>query len=146
MKVLIELPTWLGDSVMATPAIENVIRHLIDPEITLIGSSVSIEVLKNHPKVIQTYILDKKIINFFKTLVNMQEFDYFFSFRASARSKLLKKIVNSNKKYQYNKKIVQGQHQVEKYNNFINYSLKIKSKPGKLNLNLAGKNTLKKKV
>jgi heptosyltransferase II len=144
MKVLIELPTWLGDSVMTTPAIENVIKHLIDPEITLIGSSVSIELLKNHPKVIQTYILDKKIINFFKTLVNMQEFDYFFSFRASARSKLLKKIVNSNKKYQYNKRIVQGQHQVEKYNSFVNHSLKIKSTPGSLKLHF--KNQAKKKL
>lgn len=144
MKVLIELPTWLGDSVMATPAIENVIRHLIDPEITLIGSSVSIEVLKNHPKVIQTYVLDKKITNFFKTLFNIQEFDYFFSFRASLRSKLLKRIVNSKNKYQYNKRIVQGQHQVEKYNSFVNHSLKIKSTPGSLKLHF--KNQAKKKL
>lgn len=134
MKVLIELPTWLGDSVMTTPAIENVIKHLIDPEVTLIGSSVSVGVLKNHPKVIQTYVLDKKIINFFKILANIQEFDYFFSFRASFRSKLLKRIVNSKNKYQYNKRIAQGQHQVEKYNNFVNHSLKIKSTPGSLKL------------
>ena len=26
MKILIELPTWLGDAVMATPAIENIIN------------------------------------------------------------------------------------------------------------------------
>ena len=33
MKILIELPTWLGDTVMATPAIENLIKHYSDPEI-----------------------------------------------------------------------------------------------------------------
>ena len=26
MKILIELPSWLGDTVMATPAIENLIK------------------------------------------------------------------------------------------------------------------------
>ena len=26
MKILIELPTWLGDTVMTTPAIENLVN------------------------------------------------------------------------------------------------------------------------
>ena len=51
MKILIELPTWLGDAVMATPAIENIVSFFNDSEITLIGSFVAIEVMKNHPKV-----------------------------------------------------------------------------------------------
>ena len=38
MKLLIELPTWMGDTVMATPAIMNLISHFKKPEITLIGS------------------------------------------------------------------------------------------------------------
>jgi heptosyltransferase II len=49
MRVLIELPTWLGDTVMVTPAIENLVHHFNDVEIILIGSYVSIEALKNHP-------------------------------------------------------------------------------------------------
>ena len=36
MKILIELPTWLGDSVMITPAIENLISHLKNVQITLL--------------------------------------------------------------------------------------------------------------
>ena len=52
MRVLIELPTWLGDAVMATPAIENLVNFQNEVEITLIGSFVSIEALKNHPKVV----------------------------------------------------------------------------------------------
>ena len=27
MKILIELPSWLGDTVMTTPAIENLLKH-----------------------------------------------------------------------------------------------------------------------
>ena len=58
MKLLIELPTWLGDTVMATPAIENLTGLFNEPEITLIGSGISIEILKNHPYVVKTYILN----------------------------------------------------------------------------------------
>ena len=64
MKILIELPTWLGDTIMATPAIENLANHFSDVEITLLGSFSSTEVLKDHPKVIETHILDKKFKNF----------------------------------------------------------------------------------
>ena len=35
MKILIELPTWLGDTVMTTPAIENLVNFFGDVEITL---------------------------------------------------------------------------------------------------------------
>ena len=52
MKLLIELPTWLGDTVMATPAIENLVGHFDNVKITLLGSLASVEALKNHPKVI----------------------------------------------------------------------------------------------
>ena len=42
MKILIELPSWLGDAVMATPAIENIVNYYNQTEITLVGSSISI--------------------------------------------------------------------------------------------------------
>ena len=50
MKILIELPTWLGDTAMVTPAIENILKHFNGAEISLIGSFASTELLKNHPK------------------------------------------------------------------------------------------------
>ena len=144
MRVLIELPTWLGDAVMTTPAIENIISHFNDIEITLIGSFASTQALKNHPKVVDFIELDKSFKGIFNIFKNFQEFDFFFSFRRSYRTKLIKLLIKSKYKYQFNEKFDSGVHQVEKYNNFINYSLKINSKPGKLNLNLAGMNTLKK--
>ena len=59
MKILIEIPAWLGDAVMATPAIANIANYYNEPEIILVGSFVSIETLKNNPKVAETYILKK---------------------------------------------------------------------------------------
>jgi heptosyltransferase II len=141
MKILIELPTWLGDTVMATPAIENLVNHFNNVEITLLGSFVAIEALKNHPKVLKTYVLDKQYINLYKTLKDFDEFDVFFSFRCSLRSKFIKFCISSKSKYQFNKKKYIKDHQVEKYNNFINYSLNINTFARKLILHTDKKNT-----
>jgi len=132
MKVLIELPTWLGDCVMATPAIENIVNFGNDVEITFIGSFVSIEAMKNHPKVVKTVVLDKKYRVLYKTARNLGEFDYFFSFRSSLRTKFLKFLISAKNKYQFDKNKYQHRHQVEKYNDFINDSLNINFPPGKL--------------
>ena len=103
MKVLIELPTWLGDCVMATPAIENIVNFYNDVEITFIGSFVSIEVMKIHPKVVKTVVLDKKYSVLYKTAKNLGNFDVFFSFRSSIRSKFLKFFISSKNKHQFDK-------------------------------------------
>ena len=132
MKVLIELPTWLGDCVMATPAIENIVNFYDDVQITLIGSFVSIEAMKFHPKVVKTIVLDKKYGSLYKTAKNFGDFDVFLSFRSSIRSKFLKFFISSNNKHQFDKNKYQNFHQVEKYNNFVNDSLNIKSSAGKL--------------
>ena len=134
MKVLIELPTWLGDCIMATPAIENVVNFYNDAEITFIGSFVSIEAMKNHPKVVKTVVLDKKYSVLYKNAKGLGGFDVFFSFRSSFRTKFLKFFVSANSKYQFDKNKYINCHQVKKYNNFVNNSLNIDSNPGKLKL------------
>jgi len=134
MKLLIELPTWLGDCVMATPAIENIVNFNNDVQITFIGSFVSIEAMKNHPKVVKTVVLDKKYRGLYKTARNLGEFDYFFSFRSSLRTKFLKFLISADSKYQFDKNKYTNCHQVKKYNNFINDSLNINSNPRKLKL------------
>ena len=141
MKILIELPTWLGDTVMATPAIENLTNYFNDSEITLIGSLVAIEALKNHPNVTKTYVLEKKYFNLYKTIKSFNEFDVFFSFRSSLRSKFIKFCISSKSKYQFDKKKYIKDHQVEKYNNFINDSLNINTFASKLILHTKEKNT-----
>ena len=97
MKILIELPTWLGDTIMATPAIENLVSLFNNLEITLIGSDIAIEALKNHPRVSKTYVLEKNYLIFFKTLRGLIEYDIFLSFRGSFRTKFMKFCISSKK-------------------------------------------------
>jgi heptosyltransferase II len=128
-KILIELPTWLGDCVMSTPAIENIVNHYGNTEITVIGSKTSIEVFRNHPNV--TTLIAKR--SKFKSLFESPGvFDIYFSFRSSIRSKILKFNIKANKKFQFNHKKFQDRHQVEKYVDFVNKSLSIKSPAGQL--------------
>ena len=60
MKILILLPNWLGDAVMATPAIEALCVIYPDAQLTLVGSYVSIEALKHHPQCIRFYVDETK--------------------------------------------------------------------------------------
>ena len=123
VKALIELPTWLGDCVMTTPAIENIINHYSDIEITIIGPFSSIEIVKNNPKVVKTIALDSKIKSLFIPYTKLGFFDVYFTFRGSIRAKLLKFTVKAKKKYQFNHEKYPHRHQVEKYVDFINHSL-----------------------
>jgi heptosyltransferase II len=142
MRILIELPTWLGDAVMTTPAIQNLEFFFVDCEITLIGSDISIEALKHNPKVINTYSFKKNYISLFKIIKSLNEFDVFISFRSSNRSKLLKFFVRSSQKYQFDKKKYNKGHQVEKYNNFVNESLDFNSIPNRLIIHTQNKNKI----
>jgi len=136
MKVLIELPTWLGDCVMATPAIENIVNFNNDVQITFIGSFVAVEAMKNHPKVVKTVVLSKKYAFLYKISRDLDSFDVFFSFRSSTRSKFLKFLISAKNKYQFDKNKYQNRHQVEKYNDFINDSLKSSFSADKLVLHV----------
>ena len=49
MKILVILPNWLGDAIMATPAIELLAKYYPNARFTFVGSYVSIEALKHHP-------------------------------------------------------------------------------------------------
>ena len=133
-RILIELPTWLGDCVMATPAIENIVNFYEDVQIVFIGSEISIKAMKFHPKLIDMIVLHKNFSDFNKIRNYKKTFDVFFSFRSSFRSKLIIYFSKSVKKYQFSKKKYNSGHQVEKYNNFVNDSLAIDLKPGDLKI------------
>jgi len=132
MKLLVELPSWLGDCVMLTPAFENLVTYYGNPEITIIGSSVSVEVLKNHPNVVKNLILNKSYSLFFAHLKSFDEYDVFISFRDSYRTKILKIFISAKNKYQFNKNHYLNRHVVEKYNDFVNDALNTFEEPGPL--------------
>ena len=134
MRILIEIPSWLGDAVMATPAIENLINYYDKSEIILIGSFLSIEALKNHPKIYSSFVLSKEYSSLFRISNKLGKFDIFISFRSSFRSKFLKQLISSKIKYQFNKNKYQDKHQVEKYNDFINETMGTAFAPGKLTI------------
>jgi len=134
MKLLIELPTWMGDTVMATPAIINLISHYKTPKITFIGSVVSSKLVENYKDVDRVIILDKKKLNIFKDIINLGNFDVFISFRSSFFSSLMMLCVSSNIKHQFDKKKYTKGHTVEKYNNFINECFGLNKSPGRLKL------------
>ena len=102
MKILIELPSWLGDAAMATPAIEHILEHFNNAEISLVGSFSSTELLKNHPKVTEVKVLDKKYLSLYRIAKNLGNFDNYFSFRGSIRSKFFHPKNGNIVKYQAN--------------------------------------------
>ena len=111
MKLLIEPPTWLGDAVMASGAIKEVIKYFNADEVIFLGSFVSIELFKPLGK---TILIDKK--HRIKQFLSLEKVDVFVSFRSSIYSKILG--LKAKKSYIFSKNY-EG-HQVEKYSKFVN--------------------------
>lgn len=100
MKILIILPNWLGDAVMATPAIELLSAYYPSAKFTFVGSFVSIEALKYHP-LCKNAIVDetKKASNRIKATYTLAKelgsFDMAISFRNQIHSSLLLKFTGT---------------------------------------------------
>jgi len=94
MKILIILPNWLGDAIMATPAIEALSSKYPDAKLTFIGSMVSIEALKYHPQC-ENAIIDttkkstSRVLATYKLAKELGTFDLAISFRNQLHSSLL---------------------------------------------------------
>lgn len=94
MNILIILPNWLGDALMATPAIEALCEHYPDASLTLVGSYVSIEALKHHPQCTRSYIDETKkkgnrLLNTYRFAKMLGKHDLAITFRNQIYSSLL---------------------------------------------------------
>ncbi|MDD5052449.1 MAG: lipopolysaccharide heptosyltransferase II [Sulfuricurvum sp.] len=94
MKLLVILPNWLGDAVMATPAIEALCSIYPDAELTLVGSFVSIEALKYHPQCTRHYVDETKkggnrFLNTYRFAKELGSHDMAITFRNQLHSSLL---------------------------------------------------------
>ena len=123
MKILIELPTWLGDCVMATPAIEAIMKAYPEAEVTIVGSFVSTEMMKVHPRITSSYHDRTKerglrLLNLYRLAKKVGYHDMALSFRSHFFSSLFLKMTGAKKRYSYHKKGLHG-HQVEKYHAFV---------------------------
>ena len=94
MRILIVLPNWLGDAVMATPAIELLSSHYPDARFTFVGSYVSIEALKYHPLcdraiVDETKKSSSRLLATYRLAKELGAFSLAITFRNQLHSSLL---------------------------------------------------------
>lgn len=138
-KIFIEIPTWLGDAIMATPAVENIIKTYPNTHITLLGSFASIALFENYKNIGKTIINDsKKAKNRYKRLLEIAKevgnVDVAISFRRSFSSKLMMFFIKAKRKFSYKRLTKKTIHQAVRYNDFVNHSLQVKHKTGDLTL------------
>ncbi len=139
MKVLIELPTWLGDAVMATPALERLFEVYPDAQTTIVGSFVATEALKAHPR-IDRVVADRskeerfRPLSIYRLAKELGPHDLAVSFRSHLYSKLLLFLTGSTKRYLYKKEPALSMHQVERYQRFVDNITGERSRPGPLRL------------
>lgn len=101
MKILVILPNWLGDAVMATPAIEALCEHYSCSQLTFVGSYVSIEALKHHPLCMRAIVDTTKkngnrFVNTYRLAKEIGPHDIAISFRNQLHASLLLKWSGSN--------------------------------------------------
>ena len=150
MKILIEVPTWLGDGVMTTPAIENIVATYPHARLIIFGSFVSTRLFLHHPNLEKIVIDDSKkrgfrYTNLYALAKSIGEVDLAFSFRKNFTTKFFLFFLNSPKKYLYRRYSQEEIHQVIRYNDFINHSLNIQTTPNKLKIYQNSKDIIKTK-
>jgi heptosyltransferase-2 len=148
-KILIEVPTWLGDCVMTTPAINNIIKQYPTHKLIIFGSFVSTKVFLNHPNVTKIIIDDSKnkgnrYINLYNLAKSIKSIDLAFSFRKNFTTKFFLYFLNASKKFIYKRYTKNEIHQVIRYNDFINHSLNTSHNVGDLEIILNKNKPIKK--
>jgi heptosyltransferase-2 len=138
-KIFIEIPTWLGDAIMTTPAIENIIKTYPEAKITLLGSFVSTQAFKNFKNIEKVLVDDSKkrgnrYLNLIKIAKSVGKVDLAISFRRSFSSKFMMFFIDAKKKFNYKRLTKKEIHQVLRYNDFVNKVLNLDNKAGDLKL------------
>lgn len=138
-RVLIELPTWLGDCIMATPAIENIVKANPDVKIVFFGSYVSTSLMQKHPNVEQI-VLDKsksaksRLLWIYKMAKSLGKFDLAITFRRTLFAKLFIFFSKAKVKGYYKRYTKEQIHLVKRYNDFLNRTLNSSFAPGPLKI------------
>ncbi|MFW3344225.1 glycosyltransferase family 9 protein [Aliarcobacter butzleri] len=138
-QIFIEIPSWLGDAIMATPAIENLIKTYPDAQITLLGSFVSTQAFQGYPNIKRVIVDDtKKSGNRYKNLISLAKsigrVDLAISFRRSISSKFMMFFIKAKKKFNYRRLTKKEIHLCIRYNDFVNKVLNLKNEVGDLKL------------
>ncbi|RBQ31266.1 lipopolysaccharide heptosyltransferase II [Arcobacter sp. FW59] len=139
MKIFIEIPSWLGDAIMATPAIQNILKTYPQAKITILGSFVSTQAFVGYPNIEKVIVDDtKKEKNRYKALIDLAKsigkVDLAISFRRSFSSKFMIFFIKSKKKFNYKRLTKKEIHLCIRYNDFVNKVLDLQNKVGDLKL------------
>ncbi|MFV7791036.1 glycosyltransferase family 9 protein [Aliarcobacter lanthieri] len=139
MKIFIEIPSWLGDAIMATPAIENIIKTYPESKIILLGSYVSTQAFQGYPNIEKVIVDDtKKNGNRYKNLISLAKsigkVDIALSFRRSFSSKFMMFFIKAKKKFNYRRLTKKEIHLAIRYNDFVNKVLNLNNEVGDLKL------------
>jgi heptosyltransferase-2 len=136
-KILIIFPNWLGDALMATPAIEHLSTLYPQARFTFVGSFVSIEAIKHHPKAEASFVDETKNqplsrLRATHTFANqLGQFDLAISFRSNlyatlllfftpAHLKIARKSWHASLLLDRAVKLSRDIHLSEQYNNLVN--------------------------
>ena len=138
-EIFIEIPSWLGDAIMATPAIENLIKTYPDAQIILLGSFVSTQAFQGYPNIKRVIVDDtKKSGNRYKNLISLAKsigrVDLAISFRRSISSKFMMFFIKAKKKFNYRRLTKKEIHLCIRYNDFVNKVLNLQNEVGDLKL------------
>ena len=150
MKIFIELPTWLGDGVMTSMAIESLKENFPNAKFTFFGSFASTSLYQNHPN-LDKIIVDKsknsrfRYLNLAKTIKSLDKFDLGVSFRSHFATKFAFLFLKTDKKIFF-KKEKNSLHQAEKYLSFINKNLNLTTKFNELKLYFTPRKFSKKTI
>jgi len=135
----IEIPTWLGDAVMTTPAIENIVKTYPDAQLIIYGSFVSTRLFIHHPNVIKIILDESKqggfrYLNLYRDAKSAGQVDIALSFRRNFTTQYLLFFIGVKRSYVYKRYVKKEIHQVKRYNDFINRSLGLNTQPTKLKI------------
>ena len=150
MKLLLILPNWLGDAVMATAAVESLCERFPQARLTLVGSFVSVEALRHHPMCVDAYVDETKkegnrLLNTYRFAKRIGRHDAAVSFRNQLHASLLLKWtgtpVTVARKSWHSTLLLsdavalsRGQHLVEQYQQLADRLVGGAMVPGKLRL------------
>ncbi|EAL0995392.1 glycosyltransferase family 9 protein, partial [Campylobacter jejuni] len=116
MKIFIHLPTWLGDAVMASPALYTIKEHFKNAQFILYGSLVSTALFKEFPN--SKIIIENKQSRYKQALSlrkKLGKIDFSFAFRSAFSSKIILHILKTKQRYFFDKNKYKEEHQVLKY-------------------------------
>ncbi len=159
MKIFINLPTWLGDTVMASAALRLILGYFkaLDDKVCFVfyGSFIACELFKGlkefdesevfkndenfsfkfivqAPKEKGVFAPFKRLLKLRKMAKNLGEFECAFSFRSAFSARILLFFLRAKRKFCFDKRQNKNAHQVLKYLAFAENSLGVKAASNEL--------------